>query len=583
MPKPVHPPSGSWSPKPTERASETSGPLAGSSPNWQEEEKLLPVAFEACIRRHRIELHTLLLQAGVRLNHQGLVNGNSYDVESEVDEEDKANGEASGKTAQGHGEDEDGGNMPFYHTKSLTEMPSKWEMSDSYISKHLRAKDVVKPGGNENAEPSTRLEMFQHRLLTLIHNPRFDVFFAVLILVNSALVGAEVQYCALERTEIPPPFFLVCAYLLNFAFLIELCFRIVGYGKNFFHVFDWHWNVFDLLAVSTSLLEMLVLTTLEVSGALLILARVIRVVRIVRILRVIRLLRQLRSMTLTVLQTIPSLCWSVVLMMIITFMFAIVFTEACSEARRKAAAGGAPESEEMLTLVNHFGTMESSTFTLLKCITGGENWGFPASSLATHCGTIYLWVFMTYEFFMVFALLNVITGFFCSDAIDMAHDDKDQLIQEQLRDRDKYVAFFKDIFDAMDADGNGVITLSELDEFLFDERLQAYFQHLQINVLQAWTIFRLLDTDGSGQVSLDEFVTGLLRIRGPAKVIDVRSIHHDIKRDQKVLTAFMDFTEQRLDQVESRILKKFDRTFGTRSSTHHKLEMDIGECDLMPQ
>merc|ERR1711976_330623 len=135
-------------------------------------------------------------------------------------------------------------------------------------------------------------------------------------------------------------------------------------------------------------------------------------------------------------------------------------------------------------------------YTLLKCVSNGEDWGKPGA-LVGELGPVYSFAFLVFICFTIFAMLNVVTGFFCEQAAASAAADRDDAVLEQLRDKEVYIMQFKDIFAEIDADGDGTMTYNELNNHIEDEKLQAYFAHLQIDVRNAWEIFRLLDIDDS--------------------------------------------------------------------------------------
>ncbi|CAE8637267.1 unnamed protein product [Polarella glacialis] len=110
----------------------------------------------------------------------------------------------------------------------------------------------------------------------------------------------------------------------------------------------------------------------------------------------------------------------------------------------------------------------------------------------------------------------------------------------------KYIRQFSALFKTFDRDDSGEITFFELEEFIHDEDVQAYFASLSMSVDSAWDIFRLLDKDDSGRISTEEFISGCLSLKGFAKTIDVVKISQDLERQNKVLSQFMDFVELEL-------------------------------------
>lgn len=138
----------------------------------------------------------------------------------------------------------------------------------------------------------------------------------------------------------------------------------------------------------------------------------------------------------------------------------------------------------------------------------------------------------------------------------MAHRDKKLAIQQQLRDKQKYLAAFQEVFECLDSDGSGDLSVEELENHIGDPAISAYFCHLNLDVSNAWEIFKLLDDDESGSVSVEEFVLGCLELRGEAKTFDVARLGHDVKQSTKRLEKQM---EKERERILSESLKHYER------------------------
>merc|ERR1712187_459058 len=101
---------------------------------------------------------------------------------------------------------------------------------------------------------------------------------------------------------------------------------------------------------------------------------------------------------------------------------------------------------------------------------------------------------------------------------------KDLVMQNILSNKNKQLDKIKQLFNKMDSDTSGGISLEELEWCLQDRTVQAYFEYLELDVSDAWTFFKLLDTDGGNSVGLDEFLLGCMRLRGYAKAIDMAAL-----------------------------------------------------------
>merc|ERR1719364_90285 len=67
---------------------------------------------------------------------------------------------------------------------------------------------------------------------------------------------------------------------------------------------------------------------------------------------------------------------------------------------------------------------------------------------------------------------------------------------------------------------------SQLDQ----PNMKAYFRAIDVDVSEAKGLFRLLDLDGSGFIDAEEFLSGCLRLRGPAKALDLALLMHEVRR-----------------------------------------------------
>merc|ERR1719215_415629 len=106
--------------------------------------------------------------------------------------------------------------------------------------------------------------------------------------------------------------------------------------------------------------------------------------------------------------------------------------------------------------------------------------------------------------------MNVVTGVFVESALATARQDRESEVMRQVRR----------LFDLSDTDGNGLISWPEFACALATESKAKLFKALGIEPSDARGLFVLLDADESGEISVQEFTDGCLRLQGPAKAID---------------------------------------------------------------
>eukprot|EP00930_Biecheleria_cincta_P037030 TRINITY_DN25393_c0_g1_i1.p1 TRINITY_DN25393_c0_g1~~TRINITY_DN25393_c0_g1_i1.p1 ORF type:complete len:573 (-),score=109.14 TRINITY_DN25393_c0_g1_i1:97-1815(-) len=357
----------------------------------------------------------------------------------------------------------------------------------------------------------------------LVGDSRFDHACAVLIIASSLMVGVEVQYKTDENAFALDVF----GYIFVGLFTLELLVRMRARGlRRYFNGLDYGWSVFDMFCVCSSYLELIVSTVQQggSGGSFLLVVRTLRVVRIARIIRVIRFLGKLRMMVYTMLGAMRMLGWAVLLLGMIMYMFSVCFTEAVKPLLPGTQQVNS-ETPELISSTGQefFGDLYVSMLTLMESITGGVSWYEPLRVLR-EVSALYVFMFLFYICVTVLTLLNVITGLCCDYAIQNAVTDRADVIKQQLGLKDRWKAQFATMFKAIDEDGSGEVTSEELRNQLQEEEFQAYLAHLNISVDDAMELLEVLDSDHDGTISLEEFVTGCMRVKGQAKTIDLMKI-----------------------------------------------------------
>mmetsp|Transcript_4747 Transcript_4747/g.8401 ORF Transcript_4747/g.8401 Transcript_4747/m.8401 type:complete len:509 (-) Transcript_4747:108-1634(-) len=491
----------------------------------------LPDELEECMRRHRFELQALFTRIVTEL-------------ELRITETPSEKLQAKGTGADGQSELRK--RLKAQHNWEISDEKSMAKLTDEAPRLSLKSEDAREFHVQEMQQAS-----WQERVLMICSSYYFDRFFAVVIILNSIMVAVSVEYAAMHLTDNPPPSIQALQLVFLALFVVEITMRMIAYGVDFLKGPDWGWNIFDSICVFSSILESIFSVSAQGSEALMI-ARFLRIVRITRVIRLIRFFRQLRVMVVTILHTLSSLFYCTALMAAFIYMFAVCFTQAAlfhlMELEQRTEYPSYRDD-----LVKHWGHLANSFWTLSLSVSSGLSWGEAANTLS-YVSPVYCSLFIFYLCFMMFCMFNVITGFFCNDAIDMASADKEEMVAEQMRNKEKYMEFFRSIFSQMDLDGSGTMTFNELEVFMTNARFQAYLGYLKIDVSHAWTIFRLIDKDNSGVISVEEFIGGLLRLRGFAKTVDMKTVHHDLHRTNMVLSQFMDFAEDRLVEIENVVL-----------------------------
>jgi hypothetical protein len=274
----------------------------------------------------------------------------------------------------------------------------------------------------------------------------------------------------------------------------------------------------------------------------------------VRIARIGRYTHDLRIFLYSIFATLTSLFWAMVLLLTVIYTFAVAFTLEVA-AYSADSNSNATHVEE---LTQFWGSVTLSMLTLFEAISGGLSWEECVKPLL---GLHWVWVvlFIAYIIFVVFAVLNIVTGAFCQSAMKTASQREDILIHEKTRQKAADLERIRRIFQEMDADGSGYITLGEMEECLDNDVAMELLASLDIGSDDAWSLFKLLDNSGDNEVSMDEFTDGLLKLKGPPKRADILELKGLLNR----LHTHLKGSRQQIAELQKSRRRNFHSEKGT--------------------
>lgn len=384
------------------------------------------------------------------------------------------------------------------------------------------------------------------RLVRFITSQLFESIAMCVIALNAVLIGLQVESSAAALSlseEARPLFFSVGEAIFTALFCAELALRCRVYGLQFFTSSGCGWNIFDVVVVVLMLLGQAQqyspqLGTMPFSQiADLRLLRVVRLLRAFRFVQAFDSLHGLRVLLQTVLVAVRSIVWAVLVVLFTLYVFGVLMTQGVLEhlaGHPELRDGG--EVEELLA---SFGTLDRSMLTLFKIMTAGIPWHelMPAIFLLER---IYLAIFLTYVAVAYFAILNIVTGVFVETTIQVAKQDRDFAIRNEMHSKASYSKKLQEIFIEMDLDVSQSLTVGEFEHAMQDQRVVAYFNTLGLDFADIATLFVLLDRDQSGALTLDEFILGCMRLKGEARSLDIAKLQYHAEWVMHNLSHLMD-------------------------------------------
>eukprot|EP00929_Paragymnodinium_shiwhaense_P001757 TRINITY_DN101990_c0_g1_i1.p1 TRINITY_DN101990_c0_g1~~TRINITY_DN101990_c0_g1_i1.p1 ORF type:complete len:654 (+),score=130.26 TRINITY_DN101990_c0_g1_i1:100-2061(+) len=356
-----------------------------------------------------------------------------------------------------------------------------------------------------------------------VQSTTWDILVTLLVVSNAVLIGMEVDFKARNLGAPLPHSYEVADNCWCALFMGELITKLWALGWAFFHESVLRWNLFDCFVNCSQLL----CRTLVAVGGLhrdsdimesMSFLRIVRLLRLLRIIRVVRLLHvivELRSMIVTIIASLRSLFWGLLLIFGMIFVISIFILQTVTDQRVRN--GEAILDDEATD--RFFSSLGSLIVSLWASITGGVQWSHMMDPLM-HVSPVTGLVFMLYIAFSILALMNVMTGIFVEQAMKTARADEEQFVAVSVA---KYFndKLFGDGASADLPEAQRFITWEDFNEHIERPELQDLFTALNVDPREARSLYQLIDRNQIGMLTGDQLTTGWVRLQGSAKAVDL--------------------------------------------------------------
>lgn len=260
---------------------------------------------------------------------------------------------------------------------------------------------------------------------------------------------------------------------------------------------------------------------------------------------VVRRVHHLRMIFVVIRGSFTQLLWVLLLLSLIMGCFGIVFVHGVVGHLH----GASPADASAVAMAEYFGSVPATFFTLFSAVSGGVDWDAVARPLG-RISSAYVVLFLAYIAFIVVCVLNVVTGVFVDQALQMAQADRDLKVQSEVCQKEQHTHGLRVLFHDFDDRKSGALSWSQFRRHMENERVKAYLATLELDVAQASGLFRLLDVNSSDAVSIDDFVAGCMRLKGTAKSIDVCTLLYETRNIQRDWSSFSRLMQCQLQRIE---------------------------------
>jgi len=416
--------------------------------------------------------------------------------------------------------------------------------------------------------PPTGVEMVRMQIGSVLHHHDFDHVMGCVIMFNMLLIIVETDHAAHSEGTIPWVENAGATVLI--IFVVELCLRLFVGGRAFF---SHGWNVFDFLIVVSdamfSLLGLILGSVFPMSTL-----RVFRLCKLARVSKVFRVFPELRIMMAGLMGSFRAIVWGTVLLAFVLIVWAIVAVQFIHPI---AKALDFPDGCERCPRA--YESVLQSTLTFSQQIVAGDSWGqatIPVIEANPWTAFFFMGVYLT----VAVAVMNLILGV----VVNIASCEHDRLEGELEEEKNiRKMCATNDILkicEEMDCDGDGLLSMEELDGFKNSEEFSTAIDELDITQEDLKMAFSTMQHDHTGSVSYPEFVRKLYKMKDSDAAFMLEQIKYLITQVRDIVLQKMETAQKELQETLEKIEEEEEKIEESLGLGLEKIE---GNLDMVEE
>lgn len=391
---------------------------------------------------------------------------------------------------------------------------------------------------------ATDASPFRRKAISLFHSIQFEAALGAVATFNIFLIILEVDANAADKSV--PTWVSTTAHLLLCVYTLELAFRFWLFRVRMFHD---PFTMLDTLIVGLDVAVNLFVGD-DSAVANLSMLRIVRLAKIARTFELLRIVPELHLMIKGLLGAVKAIFWGAILA---SFMITVwsILAVAVIHPINKEIAEQTRIYEGCPRCPHAYESVFNAALTFTQQIIAGDSWGQVTVPVIERCPATAIFFFLVFAS-LALATMNLILAVIVDCAQQARHMSTHDLAKEREIDYQKARTRLSELCKNLDTDGNGMLSLDELQQgFSNIPEFCDVLEVLDIRQEDMPVVFGIMDHDGTGEVSYEEFVKELWKLQSNDVQSMVIYIRFYVTQIRKQLL-------DQLDLVMTKIVTKID-------------------------
>lgn len=401
------------------------------------------------------------------------------------------------------------------------------------------------------------------RIRAIVNSNCFEIIGNFVIFCNTFVVGWQAEKTPRNTTDQDRLLSTIFENFFTFAFVLDLSMSTLCWGWTYLVKRE---NWLDVFLVFLGVLTTWILGPFGIEVEFLRKLTALRTMRLIRLARAVRLRPEFKEMWALMkglTESGETLFWTYVMIFCVLYFFAIIATSLIGKA-------DAFKDDELAQ--EYFGDVLRSMLSLFQVMTL-DSW---ASGFVRQLMDIQVWTGGFFIFFIavaVFVMLNLVTAVIVENAFSDSKSEDLELAVRLEREKEEELEDLKQFFLQLDLDGNGALTKQEFFNATKQRKIRQKLRALDIMPKDIDELWDILD-EGKGEMNVEEFQSGIRRLRGEAKAKDILRLYKEVRQFETSVDeveGHLDVSRERLRNVHDQLSQcKVDVAAFTRTLVRAK-------------
>lgn len=188
--------------------------------------------------------------------------------------------------------------------------------------------------------------------------------------------------------------------------------------------------------------------------------------------------------------------------------------------------------DERTEIYLYFGTFTRSMLSMIEITLA--NWPPVCRAMQENVSQWTMPFFVVHKLIIGFAVVGVINGVFMQETFKVASSEPRIMLQQKRKELASLAKKMTLLFQQADESGDGTLSIEEFRGIMSNIEIATWLSAMDLDVTDVDQVFHLI-ANTNGEITSDELISGVARLKGGARAIDVAKLLREVSFLKEIL------------------------------------------------